>query len=84
MDQAQKFYDHVSRTPGRPAVGIRSSILKGSMGRPKADGFSRTHHWRVPGHAARIGFQYNESCSDGARGDKHPVVFIVAINYSSH
>lgn len=82
--QAQKFYDHVSSTPGIPAEGIRSSQLRGSQGLPIANGFSRTIHWRVPGQAARIDYQHNDNYSDGEDGDEHPVVMVLSINYSSH
>lgn len=34
--------------------------------------------------AGRINYQYNPAYVDGARGDPHPVVFILTINLSSH
>jgi hypothetical protein len=82
LDQAQRFYDHVSQTPGEPAEGIRLTHLRGAAGRAK-DGWSRVFHWRVPGSAARLDYVYRDD-HVGAEGDPHPVVRIQAINLSSH
>jgi hypothetical protein len=47
-----------------------------------APGFSRTIHYEISG-AGRIDYQFNDNYL-GVRGDPHPVVFIRAINLSSH
>lgn len=84
LDQAPRFYDHVSRTPGTPPEGVNVSRLRGRAGKPHEVGFSSTLHWRVPGRAARIDYQYNPEYRGGQRGDPHPVVRIIAISFSSH
>jgi hypothetical protein len=57
-------------------------MLRGSLGRPIAAGFSRTVHYEVSG-AGRIDYQYHDAYV-GARGDPHPVVFILRIALGSH
>ncbi len=84
MDQAQRFYDHVAQHPGEPAGGIKMNVLRGKAGNPDEDGFSRTIHWRVPGRAARLDYQYNAKYTGGSDGDEHGVVRVVAIAFSSH
>jgi hypothetical protein len=82
LEAAQQFYDHVADTPGQvPAVGT-ATILKGSLGRPIAEGFSRTVHYEISG-AGRIDYQYHDAYV-GTRGDPHPVVFILRIALGSH
>ncbi len=82
LEAAQQFYDHVASTPGQvPAVGT-ATILRGSLGRPIAAGFSRTVHYEISG-AGRIDYQYNDA-SVGKRGDPHQVVFILRIGLGSH
>jgi hypothetical protein len=82
LAQAQRFYDHVSQTPGTSADGIRLMQLRGCAGEAK-DGWSRVFHWRVPGSATRLDYVYRDD-HVGAKGDPHPVVRIRAINFSSH
>ncbi|MBI4728085.1 MAG: hypothetical protein HY775_01070 [Acidobacteria bacterium] len=60
----------------------RTMVLKGSAGKPKQRGFSRTVHYEISG-AGRIDFQYADNYR-GRRGDPHGVVFILAIDLSSH
>jgi hypothetical protein len=79
---AQQFYDHVANTPGQPPPVNRSGVLRGRAGEPMAPGFSRTIHYEISG-AGRIDYQFNDAYL-GSRGDPHPVVFIRAINLSSH
>jgi hypothetical protein len=82
LQAAQQFYDHVASSPGHiPAVGA-TTVLKGSLGQPFGPGFSRTVHYEISG-AGRIDYQYHDAYV-GARGDPHPVVFILRINLSSH
>ena len=82
LPAAQQFYDYAANTPGRiPSVGT-ATILKGSLGRPIAEGFSRTVHYEVSG-AGRIDFQYHDAYV-GRQGDPHPVVFILRIGLGSH
>lgn len=84
LDQAQRFYDHVAQHPGEPAEGIRMNVLRGKAGKPDEEGFSRTVHWRVPGSAARLDYQYDAEYSGGGEGDEHAVVRVIAIAFSSH
>lgn len=84
LEQAQRFFDHVAMTPGEPAEGVSVTVLKGSAGRPHEPGFSQTRHWRVPGQAARLDYQFNGSYEGGKTGDPHAVVRVIAISYSSH
>lgn len=79
---AQQFYDHVANSPGRiPPVGT-ATILKGSLGAPISEGFSRTVHYEISG-AGRIDFQYNDAYV-GKQGDPHPIIFILRIGLGSH
>jgi len=82
LEQAQRFYDHVARTPGEPAEGIRLTQLRGSAGRGR-EGWSRVFHWRVPGSATRLDYVYRDD-HVGSAADPHAVVRIQAITYSSH
>lgn len=82
LQAAQQFYDHVASTPGQvPSVGS-STVLKGSLGRPIAEGFSRTVHYEISG-AGRIDYQHNDAYV-GRRGDPHPVVFVLRVSMGSH
>jgi hypothetical protein len=83
LSAAQQFYEHVARNPGQPAAINRTGVLRGRAGEPMAPGFSRTIHYEISG-AGRIDYQYHDAYVDGAHGDAHPVVFIRAINLSSH
>ena len=82
LEASQQFYDHVANSPGQPASVGRTTILKGSLGRPIAEGFSRTVHYEISG-AGRIDFQHNDVYV-GQQGDPHPVVFILRIDLASH
>lgn len=82
LEATQQFYDYAATTPGQiPSVGT-ATILKGALGRPITEGFSRTVHYEVSG-AGRIDFQYNNEYT-GKAGDPHPVVFILRITLGSH
>lgn len=82
LESAQQFYDHVATSPGQiPAVGM-ATILKGALGRPIADGFSRTIHYEISG-AGRIDYQFHDAYV-GLQGDPHAVVFILRISLGSH
>lgn len=83
LESAQQFYDHVTANPGQPSSVNRTTVLKGGAGRPKAEGFSRTVHYEISG-AGRIDFQYADRYEARRRGDPHGVVFILAIDLSSH
>jgi hypothetical protein len=58
-------------------------VLRGKAGEPMGPGFSHTIHYEISG-AGRIDYQYHDAYPGGAKGDPHPVVFIRAINLSSH
>ena len=80
LEQAQHFHDHVAISPGEAPDGVSVSILKGSAGKPQEEEFSATRHWRVPGHAARLDYQFNLAYEGGAHRDPHAVVRIIAIS----
>ncbi|MGH9379809.1 MAG: hypothetical protein ACRD2Z_04250 [Thermoanaerobaculia bacterium] len=46
-------------------------------------GFSRAIHYEISG-AGRLDYQYHDAYTGGGQGDPHRVVFIRAINLSSH
>ncbi|MPZ88730.1 MAG: hypothetical protein GEU81_11785 [Nitriliruptorales bacterium] len=83
LKSTQQFYDHVANSPGKPAVINQTGVLRGKAGKPIAEGFSRTIHYEISG-AGRIDYQFNDAYNYGIHGDAHPVVFIRAINLSSH
>jgi len=83
LQQAQQFWDHVSASPGAPCPVASTRPLKGKAGKPNGPGWSRTVHYEVTG-SARIDYQFNDNYSTSADGDRHPVVAILTINFSSH
>jgi hypothetical protein len=83
LQQAQQFWDHVSRNPGKTDPIAQTTILRGRSGRPKESGWSKTIHYEVSS-SARIDYQYCDAYQTKLDGDPHPVVFILTINYSSH
>lgn len=83
LQQAQQFWDHVSREPGKPLGIAQTSFLKGKAGKPQGPGWSRTVHYEVTG-CARIDYQYRNDYQTGPEGDPHAVVAILTISYSSH
>jgi hypothetical protein len=82
LEASQQCFDHIANSPGMAASVGATTILKGSLGRPIADGFSRTVHYEISG-AGRIDFQYNDAYV-GVKGDPHPVVFVLRIDLGSH
>lgn len=83
LDSAQRFWDHVAHTPGEPPAVGQCSVMKGKHHGPKWPGYSRTIHYEISG-AGRIDYQYNPQSIEGAEGDPHPVVKILAIDLGSH
>jgi hypothetical protein len=83
LQQAQQFWDHVSTSPGAKCPVAPTCYLKGKAGKPQGPGWSRTVHFEVSG-AARIDYQFNDNYSTSSDGDRHPVVAILTISYSSH
>jgi hypothetical protein len=83
LENAQQFWDHVAFTPGMPPRVGSSSVMKGKHGAPKALGFSKTLHYEISG-AGRIDYQWNAEYTEGALGDAHGVVWILAIDLGSH
>lgn len=82
LEASQQFFDHIANRPGLVASVGATTILKGSLGRPIAEGFSRTVHYEISG-AGRLDFQYNDAYV-GLQGDPHPVVFVLRIDMGSH
>ncbi|MEF2736036.1 MAG: hypothetical protein U0N15_02260 [Bifidobacterium choerinum] len=83
LQQAQQFWDHVAQDPGNKTGIASTSILKGSAGRPKERGFSRTYHYELTS-MARINYQFCDSYQTSEDGDPHREVFILTIDYTSH
>jgi hypothetical protein len=83
LANAQQFWDHVAMTPGRPPRVGTSSVMKGKHAAPKWPGYSKTIHYEITG-AGRIDYQFNPAATDGAHGDPHGVVKILAIDLGSH
>jgi hypothetical protein len=84
LEQAKKLYDSISSSPWKFPDGVNGGILKGKSGKPESEGFSRTHHWRVPGSATRVDYQYHNEFTQPPLKDPHKIVKIININYSSH
>lgn len=80
---AQEFWDHVSQNPGVLSGTSKTTILKGKAGKPKGEGWSPTYHYEVSG-AGRINYQFHNQYKTSKTKDKHAVVFILSIDYSSH
>jgi len=83
QQQAQQFWDHVSKTPGVTSAIASTTILRGKAGQPMGAGWSKTYHYEVSG-AGRIDYQFHNAFKTGADGDPHPIVAIMTINFSSH
>src|SRR5260370_32645923 len=83
LANAQQFWDHVAMTPGQPPNVGTSSVMKGKHAAPKWPGFSKTIRYEITG-AGRIDYQFNPAATDGARGDPHGVVKMLAIHLGSH
>ena len=83
LENAQQFWDHVAMTPGEPPAVGRSSVMKGKYAEPHSAGYSKTIHYEITG-AGRIDYQYNALSTEGAKGDVHGVVKILAIDLGSH
>ena len=81
--QAKQFWEHVTTTPGAKSPLASITLLKGTAGKPKADGWSRTHHYELSG-SARINYQFHNQYTGGSEGDAHKVVAILTIAYGSH
>ena len=83
LQQAQQLWDHISQTPGKPSAIADIVILRGTAGKPIANGWSRTYHYEITG-AARANYQFNNAYRVTDEGDPHPVVAILTLDYSSH
>lgn len=83
LQQAQQFWDHVAYSPGSKDPIANSCFLRGKAGTPKGKGFSKTIHYELSS-MARINYQYCDEYQTSPQGDKHHVVFILSIDYSSH
>jgi hypothetical protein len=80
---AAQFWDHVAHTPGQKPPIASTTILKGKAGDPIDSGWSRTYHYEISG-AGRIDYQFHNDFQTTSGGDKHKIVAIMTINYSSH
>jgi hypothetical protein len=83
LQQAQQFWDHVAQTPGQPDPIAQTTLLRGKIGAPMGPGWSRTYHYEISG-AGRINYQFHDSFLTRDGSDKHRVVAIRTIDYSSH
>src|SRR5664280_37393 len=77
------FWDHLATKPGAPTALASTCILRGRAGDPKGPGWSRTVHYEVTS-MARVNYQFNDNYRNGPDDDKHRVVAILTIDYSSH
>jgi hypothetical protein len=57
--------------------------MRGKHNAAKWAGYSPTIHYEISG-AGRIDYQFNPESREGALGDPHGVVKILAIDLSSH
>lgn len=83
LESAQQFWDHVANQPGSPPDINRVTILKGTAGKPRFKGGSRTHHYEISG-AGRINYCYHNTYKTSPKGDEHKAVFILTIDLGSH
>ena len=83
LQQVEQVWDHVAQTPGSTSPVASITILKGKAGRPQGAGWSRTDHYELSG-AARIDYQFHNEYAVSEGGDKHRVVAILTIDFSSH
>lgn len=83
LQQAQQLWDHLATKPGAPTALASTCILRGRAGDPKGPGWSRTVHYEVTS-MARVNYQFNDNYRNGPDDDKHRVVAILTIDYSSH
>lgn len=80
---AQAMWDFLSQTPYEPPPTAGSCILRGTAGRPKGPGWSRTVHYELSS-MARVNYQFHNEYVTGKSGDAHRIVAILTINLSSH
>ena len=83
IKQAQQFWDHISHIPGEPDPIAPTCIMRGSAGRPRGPGWSKTRHYEISS-SARINYQYNDIFKTRHDDLPHKVVGILTIDYSSH
>lgn len=83
LQQAQQFWDHLAVTPGEPSPVASITILRGKAGRPPGEGWSRTHHYEITS-MARADYRYHDNYRTSEDGDRHRIVVILTINFSSH
>lgn len=79
---AQQFWDHVSFRPDQPPRLGTCTPLKGKHNAGR-DGWSRRYHYEISG-AGRIDYEFHSEYDNGGLGDKHPVVRIIGLDWSSH
>ncbi|GEA88023.1 hypothetical protein CCE01nite_19720 [Cellulomonas cellasea] len=83
VEKAQQLWDHLAHNPGGPPPIGSTCILRGKLGNPQGEGWSRTIHYEVSG-AGRVNYQYADAYRASRDGDLHRVVAILTIDYSSH
>lgn len=79
---AQQFWDHVAFRADQPPLLGTCTPMKGGHNKGKG-GWSRVMHYEISG-AGRVDYQFHPAYEAGSVGDKHPVVRIVSLNWSSH
>jgi hypothetical protein len=79
---AQQFWDHVSNRADQPPLLGTCTPLKGKHNAGR-DGWSRRYHYEITG-AGRVDYEFHHEYAGGAVGDKHAVVRIIGIDWSSH
>jgi hypothetical protein len=82
LQNAQQFWDHVSFRPDQPPLLGTCTPMKGKHNAGR-DGWSRIYHYEITG-AGRVDYQFHAEYGEGEVGDKHRVVRIIGLDWSSH
>lgn len=83
LQQAQQLWDHLATSAHEFAALGSSTILRGTAGKPRGVGWSRTVHYEASSKA-RVNYQYHKQYTTVDGGDPHPVVAILTIELGSH
>lgn len=83
LQQAQEFWDHLALDPGSPPPTASTCVLKGKAGNPQGSGWSRTIHYELSSKA-RGNYQFHDEFQTSPAGDKHRVVAVLTLDFSSH
>lgn len=79
---AGEIWEHLTTQPDKPPLLGTVTPMKGRQYGKQEDGTSRVLHYEVSG-AGRVDYRYNPK-TIATKGDEHPVVWIVSIDFGSH